>query len=139
MAKFFARPVHSWFLIGAFMTLMLVLSACGGGGGGTGTSGNGASSGSGSGGTTVHVKETKTAGQADEYMCDPASITIKKGDTVTIANDSDELQDFDAGDAQKAGVDKAVPINQSGSMQFNTTGTFTIKSEKGATLTVTVQ
>lgn len=136
MAKFFLRPARSWFLIGAFMTLMLVLSACGGGGG-TGTSGG--SGGSGSGGATVHVKETHTAGQPDVYMCDPTSITVKKGDTVTIINDSDETQDFDQGDTVKAGVDKAIPVNQQAGLQFNTAGTFTIKSEKGASLTVTVQ
>lgn len=136
MTKFFVRPVHSWFLIGAFMTLMLVLSACGGGGG-TGTSGGG--NGSGSGGQTVHVKETKAAGQDDQYMCDPTSITVKKGDTVTIVNDSDENQDFDEGDAQKAGVDVVVAVGASKGMTFPNAGTFTIKSEKGATLTVTVQ
>jgi plastocyanin len=138
MAKFFVRPVHSWFLIGAFMTLMLVLSACGGSGGNTGTSGSGASSGSG-GTTNVSIDEKKTAGQADQYYFTPSSITIKKGTTVAIQNNSDELQDCDQGDAQKAGVDSAIPVNQTGHMTFNTTGTFTIKSEKGAALTVTVQ
>src|SRR5579875_2009175 len=126
MTKFFARPIRSWFLVGAFMTLMLVLSACG-------------SSGSGSSGTTVQINEVKTAGKPDQYMFSPASITVKKGTTVTVVNNSDEVQDIDAGDAQKAGVDKVVAIGQSGTITFNVTGTFAIESEKGAKLTVTVQ
>ena len=87
---------------------------------------------------TVMVKETKGA-SGDVYTFSPATITVNKGDTITIENDSDELQDIDQGDAQKAGVDKAIPVNQSGTMTFNNAGTFTLKSEKGATITVTVQ
>lgn len=140
MTKFFVRPVRSWFLVGAFMTLMLVLAACGGSGGGnTGTGGGSSASGGSGSGTSVEIDETKANGQADVYMFKPASITVKKGTTITIMNNSDELQDIDAGDAQKAGVDKAIPVNQSGQMTFNVTGTFTIASEKGAKLTVTVQ
>jgi plastocyanin len=137
MTKFSARPIRPWFLVGAFMTLMLVLSACGGSGG-AGSS-NGGNSGSGSSGTTVQINEVKTAGKPDQYMFSPASITVKKGTTVTVVNNSDEVQDIDAGDAQKAGVDKVVAIGQSGTITFNVTGTFAIESEKGAKLTVTVQ
>ncbi len=88
---------------------------------------------------TVSIRESKDAAGQDVYMFDPASITVKKGDTITIQNRSDEMQDIDQGDAQKAGVDVAIPVNQSATMTFNVAGTFTIQSEKGATLTVTVQ
>ncbi len=88
---------------------------------------------------TVSIRESKDAAGQDVYMFDLASITVKKGDTITIQNRSDEMQDIDQGDAQKAGVDVAIPVNQSATMTFNVAGTFTIQSEKGATLTVTVQ
>jgi plastocyanin len=91
---------------------------------------------------TVNVKETKGSGPGDTgdvYMCDPATLSVHKGDTVSFTNLSDQTQDFDQGDAQKAGVDFVMAINQSTTATFNTTGTFTIKSEKGATITVTVQ
>lgn len=87
----------------------------------------------------IAIRESKDASGKDVYSFDPTSITLKKGDTITVQNRSDELQDIDQGDAHKAGVDVAVPINQSATMTFNTPGTFTIVSEKGATITVTVQ
>jgi plastocyanin len=87
---------------------------------------------------TVMVKE-KHADAGDTYMFDPSSITVHKGDSITITNQSDELQDIDQGDATKAGIDAKVPVNQSTTATFNTAGTFTLKSEKGATITVTVQ
>lgn len=87
---------------------------------------------------TIAIKENHDASGKDVYSFDPASITVNKGDTITIENHSDELQDIDQGDAQKAGVDVAIPINQSATMTFNTSGVFTISSEKGATITVTV-
>jgi len=149
--KSFVRPVHSWILLGCLAMLMLVLAACGGDSGSAASSSssntNASSSNSSSSSSnatasvmTVKIKEQKGAtSDKDVYSFDPTTITVKKGDTITIENDSDELQDIDAGDAQKAGVDKAIPINQSGTMTFNNPGTFTIKSEKGATITVTVQ
>lgn len=88
---------------------------------------------------TVAIRESKDASGQDVYAFDPASITLKKGDTITIQNRSDEMQDIDQGDAQKAGVDVAIPVNQSATMTFHVAGTFTIQSEKGATLTVIVQ
>jgi plastocyanin len=87
---------------------------------------------------TVNIRENQGA-SGDVYMFDPASITIKKGDTITVQNRSDEMQDIDQGDAQKAGVDVAIPVNQSAMMTFNVAGSFTIRSEKGATITITVQ
>jgi plastocyanin len=87
---------------------------------------------------TVMVKE-KHSDAGDTYMFDPATITLHKGDAITITNQSDELQDIDQGDATRAGVDAKVPVNQSTTATFNTVGTFTLKSEKGATITVTVQ
>jgi plastocyanin len=87
---------------------------------------------------TISIKESHgTSG--DVYTFDPARITVKQGDTITIENLSDELQDIDQGDAVKAGVDVVIPLNKSGTMTFKNAGTFTLKSEKGATLTVTVQ
>lgn len=56
-----------------------------------------------------------------------------------LQNQSDELQDIDEGDASKAGVDAKVPVNQSVTITFKNAGTFTLKSEKGATITVTVK
>jgi plastocyanin len=88
---------------------------------------------------TISIRESKDAYGQDAYAFDPTSITLKKGDTITIQNRSDEMQDIDQGDAQKAGVDVAIPVNQSATMTFNVVGTFTIRSEKGASLTITVQ
>ena len=86
---------------------------------------------------TVTVKESQGA-SGDVYRFDPTSITVHGGDSITIVNQSDELQDIDQGDAAKAGIDVKVPVNQSATATFNTAGTFTLKNEKGATLTVTV-
>lgn len=86
----------------------------------------------------VNIKESKGS-SGDVYTCDPTSITVKKGDSVTFTNQSDEKQDFDQGDAKKAGVDFVLDLNGSKAVQFNTAGTFMLKSEKGATITVTVQ
>jgi plastocyanin len=87
---------------------------------------------------TVMVKE-KQGSSGDVYTFDPSTITLHKGDTITITNQSDELQDIDQGDAMKAGIDVKVPVNQSTTATFNSVGTFTLKSEKGAMITVTVQ
>jgi plastocyanin len=87
--------------------------------------------------TAVHIKETKAA-LGDVYFCDPASITINKGDTINFINDSDENQDFYMGDTQKAGVDFIIAVNGSKLVTFNISGTFTIVSGKQANITVTV-
>ncbi len=120
MVKQFVRRPVIWMVLVGLLVLVLALSACGG-----------------ASPTTVNIKETQSS-SGDVYTCDPASITINKGDTVNFVNNSDENQDFDQGDAQKAGVDFVVAINGSKSVTFNNTGTFTIKSEKGATITVKV-
>lgn len=88
---------------------------------------------------TVTVKEKKGADGKDVYNFDPGTITVNKGDSVTIQNQSDELQDVDGGDAANAGIDATVPVNASVMVTFSKTGTFTLKSEKGATITVTVK
>ena len=118
------RPV-TWMLLVGLLVLAFTLSACGG---------------SGSPPQTVTIKETPGASgpASDVYFCDPASITVNKGDTVTFTNKSDELQDFDQGDYKKAGVDFKIPVNQSVQVTFNTSGTFTILSEKKASIKVTV-
>ena len=117
------RPVSLLVLL-SLLVLVFALAACGG-------DANASS-------VTVNIKESK-AGSGDVYTCDPTSITVKSGDTVTFTNQSDEIQDFDQGDAQKAGVDFKMDLNQSVQVTFKTAGTFTIKSEKGAIITVTVQ
>ncbi|HEX3640740.1 MAG TPA: hypothetical protein VHV10_05575 [Ktedonobacteraceae bacterium] len=88
---------------------------------------------------TVAVRESGTQGQPDVYKCDPKALTLKKGDAVTFTNMTDEIQDFDQGDVQLAGIDLRLPLNQSAKVRFNTPGAFTITSEKGATITLTVQ
>jgi plastocyanin len=128
-------------LLSCLGLLVLALAACG--------SGNGSTSGSSSASNnansrnasvmTIAIKEGKGADGQDTYYFDPASITLHQGDTITIQNLSDELQDVDQGDAEAAGIDVVIPLNQSGTVTFNKVGTFTIKSEKGAALTVTVQ
>ncbi len=120
MLKPFVQRSAIWVLLVGLLMMTLALSACGG-----------------SSPVAVNINETKSA-SGDVYVCDPTSITINKGDTVNFTNNSDENQDFDQGDAQKAGVDFVVAINGSKSVTFNTSGTFTIKSEKGATIKVTV-
>lgn len=122
MARPFVRRPLVWTLIVGLLIVVFALSACGG---------------SSDPATTVNVNETHSA-TGDVYTCNPTSITINKGDTVNFINNSDENQDFDQGDAQKAGVDFVIAINGSKSVTFNTSGTFTIKSEKGATIKVTV-
>ncbi len=119
--------------------LSLALTACGGDSAASSTSSTTASSGSSSGAMAVNIKESKGADGKDAYACDPTSITVKKGDSVSFTNKTDEIQDFDKGDAQKAGMDLKLNLNQAGNVTFNNTGTFTIKSEKGAEINVTVQ
>ena len=134
-----ARVVALLWFVGALLGV-LALAGCGSTAA-TSSSSSGSSANNVSANTSVMsvaITETHTA-SGDVYTFDPASITVKKGDTITIQNRSDELQDIDQGDAQKAGVDVAIPINQSATMTFNIAGTFTITSEKGASLTVTVQ
>ena len=136
MAKSMLQSVHRpvfWIVFACLTILVVALAACGGDSGGT------SSSASSSGSTTaINVKEAHNV-TGDVYTCDPTSITVNKGDKVSFTNQTDEIQDFDQGDAQKAGVDFKMDLNQSTTATFNTPGTFTIKSEKGATITVTVQ
>lgn len=147
------RPV-SLLAFASLMILVFALAACGGDSGATastsassGNSNTTSSSSSSSSAastpasvTTVNIVEKKGANStSDVYSCDPATITVKKGDTVTFTNQSDEIQDFDQGDAQKAGVDFKMNLNQSTTATFKTAGTFNVKSEKGASITVTVQ
>ncbi len=131
------RSLGILMLIAAFCAM---LAACGGSDSGSASSSSGGSSASSSSsGTTVMIKETKGSDGKDQYMFDQTTLTVKAGDTVSFQNQSDELQDIDGGDAAKAGIDVAVPVNQTGKVTFNKAGTFKISSEKGATMTVTVQ
>lgn len=148
MNKLFTKSIRRPAVLLAWVglcVLVFALAACGGGG--SGSSNGNANSSSGAAATpasvaTVMIKETKGSGPGDTgdvYSCSPSTLTVHKGDTVTFTNQSDQTQDFDQGDAEKAGVDFVMAINQSTTATFNVTGTFTIKSEKGATITVTVQ
>ena len=131
----------SLLVVACLMLIVFALAACGGDTMASTTTSNSTSSNSNSPApaATVNIKETKDAAGKDVYSCDPQTISIKAGDTVSFTNQSDEIQDFDQGDAQKAGVDFKMNLNQSTTATFKTAGTFTIKSEKGATITVTVQ
>ena len=127
-------------LLGILMLLTafgVMLAACGGDS--ASAPAGGSTAGSSGSGTTVMIKETKGADGKDQYMFDQTTLTVKAGDTVTFQNQSDELQDIDGGDAAKAGIDVKVPVNDKASATFKTPGTFKISSEKGATMTVTVQ
>jgi plastocyanin len=134
-------------LLGILMLIAafgVMLAACGGdSGSASSTTASGGSSNASTGstpaGNTVMIKETKGTDGKDKYDFDQTTLTVKAGDTVTFQNQSDELQDIDGGDAAKAGIDVKVPVNQSASATFKTPGTFKISSEKGATMTVTVQ
>ncbi len=137
------RPV-GWITFVSLLILVFTLTACGGSSTSTssttsGTSSNTASSSKATPAATIAVRESKTQGQLDVYRCDPKTLTVKKGNAVTFTNMTDEIQDFDQGDVQQAGIDLRLPLNQSATVTFNTSGTFTITSEKGATITVTVQ
>lgn len=132
----------SRFLIGMFLiaALSIMLAACGGDSGSSASSSSGGSSASSGGaGTTVMIKESKDSAGKDQYTFDQTTLSVKSGDTVTFQNQSDENQAFTAGDASKAGVNLTVPINQSGTATFKTAGTYKIATDKGATMTVTVQ
>jgi plastocyanin len=139
MNKPFTLPLGrrvAWFAFVGLTILVFALSACGGGSSGSGASGTPTPV------ANVFIKETKGSGPGDTgdvYTCSPTTLTVHKGDTVLFTNQSDQTQDFDQGDTQKAGVDFVMAINQSITATFNTVGTFTIKSEKGASLTITVQ
>lgn len=133
-----AKKSAGWMMFLMMCTLLFIflLSGCGSDTGMSSSSGT--SNASNTSVMTIAIHESQGM-SGDVYMFDPASITVHKGDMITIQNRSDEMQDIDQGDAQKAGVDVAIPVNQSATMTFNVAGTFTIQSEKGASLTVIVQ
>jgi plastocyanin len=87
---------------------------------------------------TIVIKESKSSDGKDTYVFDPATITVKKGEVVTVQNSSNKLQNIDQGDAVKAGVETNVALNKLSTMTFNKVGTFTLKSAEGAVLDVTV-
>ena len=135
MSQSFRRSI-SVIALECLLVLLLLLAACG-----SDTTSPSATTDALSGkpsAMTVTVKESKGADGKDVYAFDPTSITVKKGDTITIQNQSDELQDVDQGDAQKAGVDVKIPVNASATATFHNVGIFKLQSEKGATITVTV-
>ena len=137
------RPIF-WMIFLCLLVMLLALAACGGDS--TGTSGTMNSSNSASSASTpttasvatVMVNETRGS-SGDVYTCDPTTLTVKQGDSVTFTNQTDEVQDFDQGDTQKAGVDFVLALNQSATVTFKKSGTFMLTSEKKATITVTVQ
>ena len=134
------RPV-SWIVVACLAILVFALAACSGDGGSTTGSSSASTnnvSGNASSSAPVTTVNIKKGSSGDVYMCDPTTLSVKKGDTVAFTNMSDEKQDFDQGDAEKAGVDFVMDLNQSTKATFKNAGTFTIKSEKGAVITVTV-
>lgn len=155
------RPV-AWLAVLSLLVFVSALAACGGdsaastsakndssastsnttgnmtGNTTTGSTGSTSPAGSTASAMTITIKESRNAAGKDVFTFDHPAITLKKGDTVTIVNQSDDDQDFDEGDAAKAGVDVIIPGNHSGTATFNNAGTFTIKSKAGASFTVTV-
>jgi plastocyanin len=137
------RPA-SWAVFASLLIVVFGLAACGADNTSTSsttssTSSTPSKSSNATSAATVAVRESRIQGQPDVYRCDPNALTLKKGDSVTFTNMTDEIQDFDQGDVQQAGIDLRLPLSQSATVTFHTPGTFTITSEKGATITVTVQ
>jgi len=140
------RPA-SWLACVSLLVLLGMLAACGSDSANTtaapGTAKDASSAASNStkatvtSAMTVMIKESVVAGK-DQYSIDPATITVKKGDTIALQNASDDDQDFDGGDAAKAGVDVIVPGHGSVNVTFNNVGTFAIKSKLGTVLNVIV-
>ena len=131
MVKSFTQQVRRpMFLLifGCLLMLTFVLAACGDSGSSSGGSGGGS-------GSTVTIKESKGS-SGDVYTFDQTTLSVSKGASVTFQNNSDEEQDIAASDA---GVNVKVPVNGTGNATFSNAGTFTIKTNKGATITVTVQ
>ncbi|GHO46203.1 cupredoxin domain-containing protein [Ktedonospora formicarum] len=125
-----------FFIAGCCLTLLiLILSACGGDNGSTTSTTSNTSNNS---TTAITIKESRGP-SGDVYTFDPTTLTVKKGDKVTIENQTDEVQEITGGDASKAGVNVKIPINEKATTTFNTAGTFTIKTNKEATITVQVQ
>lgn len=141
------RRMAPWTALIGGILLMFLLAACGGGGTDSATtpqnssnSNTSSSSSSNSGSmSSIMIMEKQGASGGDVYTFDPTTITVHKGDMVTIQNHSDESQALNGGDASKAGVNANIPVNQSAMVTFNTVGTFVLKTAKGATITVTVQ
>jgi plastocyanin len=134
-----------WLLPASLLFLMVALAACGGNAPGNSTTANTSSSNtsssstSSSSSTATALTLTITEPKSGTYVFDKNTITIKKGDLVTIVNKSNEDLDFDEGDTAKAGVDFLVPGKGSSPVIFNTPGTFVIKSKAGASFTITVE
>ncbi len=134
MVKPLSRPVY-WIVVCCLVVLSFALTACGDT---TTTSSTSNATKEKAPLTTVTIKEKKGADSKDAYAFDPTSITVKKGDTITIQNLTDEIQNINQGDAQKAGVNVVVPVGGSGTATFSNSGTFALQSGKGATITVIV-
>ncbi|HLI89953.1 MAG TPA: hypothetical protein VKV37_14785 [Ktedonobacteraceae bacterium] len=143
------RRSAGWLLPASLLFLMVILAACGEGSSNsaaTSTSSSNASSSNTSSSTTGSSSSTATAltltitePKTGTFVFDKNTLTVKKGDMVTIVNQSNEDLDFDEGDTAKAGVDFLVPGKGSSPVIFNTPGTFVIKSKAGAAFTITVE
>lgn len=142
------RPLY-WMAAICLGVLMFSLAACGGDNS-SATSNTGATNSSQTNSQTsaqtgpqkatvnITIKETKDASGKVTYTTDMPSLTVNKGDTVHIINQTSEDLDFDSGDAAKAGVDVIVPGNFSADAPMNIPGTFAIKTKSGASFSITV-
>src|SRR5579883_1671156 len=137
------RRSAGWLLPASLLFLMVILAACGEGSSNsaaTSTSSSNASSSNTSSSTTGSSSSTATAltltitePKTGTFVFDKNTLTVKKGDMVTIVNQSNEDLDFDEGDTAKAGVDFLVPGKGSSPVIF------VIKSKAGAAFTITVE
>src|SRR5258708_5215093 len=95
-----------WGVLSLVAVFAFALAACGGGDSGatatTAASSNAAAIASdASTGTSINIREKKDGSGNDTYSFDPATISVNKGETLTIVNLSDEVQDVNEGDASK--------------------------------------
>src|SRR5207249_2001889 len=138
------RPTP-WFLFVSSLILVFALAACGGdspssSAAGTSNTSNQTTNNSAANTTNSSAALTISITEPTDntYVLDKHTLAAKKGDTVTVSNQSDDDLDFDSGDAAKAGVDFIVPGKGSSNVTFNIPGTFVIKSKNGISFTVVV-
>lgn len=91
---------------------------------------------------TLTFTEKKTAGQPDQYSFSPTTEKIKVGDSLTLANNSDEIHTFICTpDAGLDGGDVQLDPNEQQPVQFPQAGTYQCSSKEhpSAKVAITVQ